>query len=152
MTKPTEMKILQGTAQKCRINQDEPKAPPGVPATISQTDEKYIQAREHCIELLTTMGVLTVWDGLALDELVSTHLQLEELRQFREDNGQFFQTLAKDGTMKWEAYPQIHMEMRVRAHYLVMLQKFGLNPVDRRNVSKVYVPNGTDKLKKLMNG
>ena len=62
-TIPTHLKIVKGTAQKCRLNKNEPKLPPGIPEMPDHLgDIAQKKWKELSIQLFE-MGVLAKIDG-----------------------------------------------------------------------------------------
>ena len=64
--KPTQLHIVQGTAQKCRLNKDEPK-----PASAMPTCPKHLQGEarkewRRAVKQLAASGLMTKLDSAAL--------------------------------------------------------------------------------------
>jgi P27 family predicted phage terminase small subunit len=78
--KPTQKKLLKGTAQACRLNPDEPDPERGTPDPPEHLSERARKAWPGVAKLLAGMGVLTVADGMVLEGLCETYAELVEAR------------------------------------------------------------------------
>lgn len=145
--KPTNIKLLSGTAQKCRMNKNEPSPDhglPGVPAHfVGKTEEKWWN---YFGKQLAAMRVMTLSDVSALELLCEAKVDHDAAREkyWTKDimNGGVQYDLESqapidDGKiqLKKNPYPGIVSE---RSRMIKeMLIQFGLTPASRANVSTV---------------
>jgi P27 family predicted phage terminase small subunit len=129
----TQLKVLKGTAQRSRMNLQEPKPDTGVPEMPEGLDEEHQKSWAQHAKLLTGMKVLTVADGLALESMVRAHV---ELRRLQAEVAQLSAVERTDsGLLK--RHPGISAVADYDRRYLSWLTKFGLTPADRSRVSAV---------------
>ena len=122
--KPTSLKILSGTFQKVRANTNEPKPKVARPKASKGLHPEVKKKFDELVDLTSKMGVLSEYDGIALEILASSLVQYKIASE----------VLIKEGV--------------VRRSYLVwaentfkqassMLAKFGLSPSDRSRVNVI---------------
>ena len=110
---PTALKLVKGTAQKCRTNKKEPKYPPGLgkpPADLSDEARKFWE--EYAPRLAA--GVATIVDRAAWQCVCETWGELARKRKDPEAG--------------------IHTIDTIERRLWMGLGKFGLTPADRSKV------------------
>ncbi len=122
---PTAVKELRGTAQPCRLNPDEPRLG-SVPVPAPQGKVTAGVAREWArhAAMVDALGVFTVADLAAFEQLVADRVFLDRVR--RDRNSSPGQVVAARGA------------------YFASLAAFGLTPQSRAKVSKVRKDEGED--------
>jgi P27 family predicted phage terminase small subunit len=78
--KPSALKIVQGTAQKCRMNPLEPKPEHGNPDAPEGLGTRAAAYYQRICDLLSGMGVLTVADGLTVEHAANALADGDEAR------------------------------------------------------------------------
>lgn len=139
--KPTAVKKLTGTLQKCRTNHDEPKLDVIVGAECPDVlvgDKRGEETWKWSVEMLTTMRVLTAVDLLALEKFCLIDSEVIKLSQDIRKEGHVFTYLQMDsmGNEIPFAKPNPKVTMRDRAmdawrRYAV---EFGFTPSSRSKI------------------
>jgi len=134
--KPTHLKVVSGTAQKCRTNPNEPKperARLSPPAHVSNC------AREvwgTVALILDEMGVLTKADVLAMEGLCEAYAELQKARSELDELGSLtYETTNQSGDTMWRARPQVAMVSDADRRFRMWLAAVGMTPADRSRVS-----------------
>ncbi len=139
--KPTDLKLVAGTARKDRSNPNEPlpeKVAPTCPAHLS--DEAKVQWGRLCVEL-ELMGVLTRADGIALEALVRKHCEVVTLAALVDKHGHLYETKATNGEFALKGNPAVAMLHSAETELRQMRSEFGLSPASRTKVHTVQ-PSG----------
>lgn len=140
--KPTQLKALQGTLQKCRENKNEPTPELGLPPCPARFKGRAEEAFwfEYG-DTLSDMGVMTIADSHALEllcEVRADHDAARNLIWYPDimNGGKFYKPgMDDDGKLKISPYVSIIQE---KAQLLLkLLGQFGLTPSSRANVSAV---------------
>ena len=143
MTKPTSVKLLQGTQRKCRTNFDEPfpEAFVAMPTNPEILDEVGMNEYRHKAEAMAKLGCFTEWDNTALcayAALYSSWVKIEK-------------TLAAEGYVQESAkglpirHPLVGMRNATLALMNNYLVQFGLTPVSRSKVKADKTKGKTDE-------
>jgi P27 family predicted phage terminase small subunit len=130
--KPDELKRLAGTLQNCRVNQNAPQPSYGFPLMPKHLGPEEKRAWDQACELLNGMGVLTIADAFAVEELAVCKAELLVLRRDILANGRYY-TSPDSGLEKTR--PQVRMEQEKARHFISLLGKFGLTPESRSKVN-----------------
>jgi P27 family predicted phage terminase small subunit len=127
--RPTTLKIMAGV-QNCRINRNEPKAPPGRPDPQAELGVVARAEWDRIIPMLESMNVLTKADGAIL-ALYCTNIQhWFEAEQDLKENGLTTETIT--GHLKPSPYLQI--ANKAMDNMRRCLIEFGLTPASRSSV------------------
>ena len=145
---PTQLKVLKGTAQRSRMNLQEPRPSTGVPEMPEGLDEEHQRSWERHAALLTGMKVLTVADGPALESMVRVHVELRRLQAEVAQLPAFERT--DSGLLK--RHPGISAIADCDRRYLSWLTRFGLTPADRSRVSASTDGNEENPWAKVLKG
>lgn len=130
--KPTELKIIHGTARKDRMNPNEPK-----PEPMKDNSEPPYWVKGHLArktwrttyEKLKRLGILKETDEIAFEMLVSMYVRWREsaektdLDPYITPNG--FQS----------AHPSVGIELKFAKELRTLLSEFGMTPSSRSRVS-----------------
>jgi P27 family predicted phage terminase small subunit len=132
---PTQMKVLKGTAQPCRVNKKEPKLAVErsmVPKWLSKrAQEAYIDLSD----ILVGMQVLTKADRTALEMLCDAYAEYRQAREYIEQHGMSYEVNTKDGSVLHKVYPQVAIGSDAYKRVRSMMTEFGLTPASRGKVS-----------------
>jgi P27 family predicted phage terminase small subunit len=142
--KPTKLKLIQGTARKCRLNPDEPTPDveiPGIPHHLSK--EARAEWR-RITPILEEHGIISQLDMVALAMYCQSwgdHVQAENMIR---RNGKMLKN-EKTGIMYPSPWLKVSRESKEIARKL--LKDFGLTPADLSRVSgKKKEPKGKARL------
>lgn len=135
--KPTQLKVVAGTAQACRLNPREPK-----PQTSTHpTPPKHMTAagrkawRLAC-DALASIRVLSDADLIALETLAETYATILDLRvRIAALDGPVYETTTQTGGTMRRPHPEIGLladQVRLLRGFLAA---FGMTPADRSRVS-----------------
>jgi P27 family predicted phage terminase small subunit len=154
---PTALKVIKGTAQKCRINAREPKPDPGMPRPPEHLSERARTAWPKISRMLHSMHVLGKTDGLVLEGLCETYAELIEARLTLRQRGGLSYSTEKEAPadlaittvggqvadinavphvkVMWRPYPEVAMIADLDRRFAMWLAKVGLTPADRSRVT-----------------
>ena len=134
--KPTKLKLLKGTAQKCRMNPKEPKPARGIPSPPPHLSDRAKTAWGYVGGLLDRMGIVTEGDALGLEGLCQCYSELVEAREaLRERGATTYESVNGGGGTMYRAYPEVALVADADRRFRGWLQAFGLTPADRSRVS-----------------
>jgi P27 family predicted phage terminase small subunit len=156
-TIPTRLKIIKGTAKKCRLNPNEPKPARTIPSAPAHLSDHAKVVWGSVSTILDRMGVLTEADAIALEALCETVADLRAARQslrlpvklqyknadgeaveevVAEGGHQTYLTIGKSGAMQ-----RNRSEMALIAdadrRLIAWCAKFGMTAADRAKVSSL---------------
>jgi P27 family predicted phage terminase small subunit len=157
--KPTMLKVVGGTAQKCRTNRREPKPQRGVPTAPKHLSERARKAWTKLAAMTDKMGILTKSDPIALEMLCCSYCDWQEAREslaqpliitvkedgedkevrLAEGGDRYYYTHGKGGAMR-RIRPEVSDIAEAERRLAMWLSKFGLTPADRSRVSSVQAP------------
>ena len=146
--KPTALKLVTGNPGKRAINKNEPKPTVGTPKMPSHLPPKAKTYWKDVSKLLSEMGVLTVADGKALEQLCNTYC---EWRDHLKD-------IQRDGTTYWaetqsgkllKANPSVAMASDAQKRIKSFMVEFGLTPSSRTRI-KAETPTTVDPLEEYL--
>ncbi|CAO3445768.1 hypothetical protein [Azospirillum argentinense] len=150
--KPTHLKLVKGTAQKCRTNKAEPKPERGIPSPPAYLTDKAKTTWGAVSVILDNMGVLTEADGPAMSGLCEAYADLMAAREslaqpmllppdsagnaavVAEAGERYYWTFGKSGPMRRQR-PEIADIADADRRFAGWLAKFGLTPADRTRVA-----------------
>ncbi len=133
--KPSHLKVVSGTAQKCRMNPDEPEAPKGAPdAPLWLSD----RAAEIFLSLCATidgMGYLSTADQHVIAQAASRLEEVEIATAMVEDGGRTYETSNQYGEKMIRPNPMVAQRSEAMRHAHALLSELGLTPAARSKVS-----------------
>jgi P27 family predicted phage terminase small subunit len=133
--KPTALKLLEGTARPDRATPLEPKlAPKLLPCPDRLTGEER-QVWTELTDVLFQMGVVTVADPVALEDLAHTIVELRELRVSVKRDGYTYESETEAGDRFIRPNPAVKAMADASRRQLALLGRFGMTPADRAKVS-----------------
>ena len=148
---PTHLKLVKGITRKDRLNQSEPKPPPGIPEPPDHLSGK--NSRRAWIEfavILQRMGVLTTADRDALGRMCDIYAEIQDLKRAIENHGHVYESGGEvdkktgqviRGTGLIKARPEVGMLADSDRRFRQYLTDFGLTPSAR---SKLTVGGGKE--------
>jgi P27 family predicted phage terminase small subunit len=142
---PTALKIVRGTDQPCRRNENEPQVValrdiPKPPRDLPAAGKK---AWVELAQKLVDSGVMTDVDLMAFGALVSCYVEWKTCRDFCFKNGYVFeekQVIEVDGepqviTTGWRRYPQAVNLNAAEVRLKQWLNQFGMTPSSRAGIA-----------------
>lgn len=127
---PDHLKIVQGTAQKCRMNPESPVAATGLAAAPEWLSSRAAEIFGQISGTLDGMGIASPDDQHALSLLASRIEEVEILTAVIEDQGR---TYEREGL--WKSRPEVGQRNEAMRHAQSLLAEFGLTPSARSKVS-----------------
>lgn len=128
---PDHLKLVKGTAQKCRMNPNAPVPNAGTASAPNWLSERATEIFDQVSATLLGMGVASPDDMHALSLAASRIEEVEILTAVIEDAGRTYQTEAG----LWKARPEVAMRNEAMRHAQSLLAEFGLTPAARSKVS-----------------
>ena len=128
---PDHLKLVKGTAQKCRMNPEAPAANVGVATAPAWLSERAAELFDQISATLLGMGIASPDDQHVLSLAASRIEEVEILTAVIEDAGRTYQTEAG----LWKARPEVPMRNEAMRHDQSLLAEFGLTPAARSKVS-----------------
>jgi len=145
--KPTRLHVVQGTAQPCRLNRDEPEAAPALPRPPATLGPRACEIFETLTERLDRMGLASETDTenlwLLAQTLEDIELANEEIRergrayaviQLIEVTDEKGQAVTKAQKI-WKSNPVVGQRAVAMRRAQSLLAEFGLSPASRPKVS-----------------
>ncbi|WP_020599866.1 phage terminase small subunit P27 family [Spirosoma panaciterrae] len=148
--KPTEVKLLQGTLERSRINPNEPKPLLEVPLAPDWLPDEVKDIFNEMALHFADMRVLSKTDGRALELLADAYFEYREARQFIIANGSTYESITKDGGKIVRAYPQVNIASDAFKRVRAMLIEFGATPAARSRVEAIPDTKKDNALQRLM--
>lgn len=153
--KPTHLKLVTGTAQKCRINENEPRLKRERPSPPDHISDKAKTAWGIVCLLLDEMGVLARADVLAVEGLCEAYAEMREAREsLKQEIKVGNEVIAAAGSLTYvtegksgfmiRSRPEVAMINEADRRIAMWLAKFGLSPADRSRVSANVDPGASD--------
>ena len=127
---PTNLKVLRGTAQPCRLNDKEPKPPPAdisMPDGLSQKEQQHWQ---QVAGYLQEAGVLTVMDVQALKLYCRIYVKWQESIYKLDEYGPVIKTKAGNPSLS----PYFKISQKYLDQLLAILREFGMTPSSRTKI------------------
>lgn len=148
--KPTNLKVLQGTAQKCRINKKEPKPEIKIPNPPDNLLGFALDEWNRITPILERLGLISECDVIALA------MYCDSVKTWREADAQLYTEGLTIETTNGNVIQNPLVGIKNTAMQLAhkFLTQFGLSPASRSGVtSKVQQPeNPLAKFKRRVNG
>ena len=129
--KPTELKLIQGTAQKCRMNPNEPKPDVDIPDTPHHLSKPAREEWARITPLLKDLGLISQLDLVELSfycQAWGDHVQAENMIR---RNGK----VLKDAKGRLYISPWVKHSKESKELAHKFLVEFGLTPASRSRVS-----------------
>lgn len=134
--KPTQLKIVAGTAQNCRLNPNEPKPERGVPLPPSHLSPKARLAWKYVAQVLDDMGVITQADAMALEGACESYADLRNAREALKNRGSLtYEAPTDSGGVLIRKYPEVDIVAEADRRFKGWLAVLGMTPADRSRVS-----------------
>jgi len=139
--KPTHLKYIQGTLQKCRQNPKEPKPDIAMPKAPKGLNAEVKKVFNELAELTYKMGVLSEFDVVALEICSRAVVEYRIASDALLKEGPDIKYSTKDGKPVIVRTSNVVWAESSFKRASSMLAKFGLTPADRSRV-ELLNPNG----------
>jgi len=145
--KPTQLKILQGTYQKCRANPNEPKPKVAIPKAPSGINRKVRAKFKEIADMAYKMGILSEFDADAIHMCATALVEYYQATAVLLDRGPDIEFQDKDGNPQLMRRSELAWADGAYRRASSMLARFGLSPADRSRVDVInpVKPKGTSK-------
>ncbi len=126
---PTNLKVLRGTAQPCRLNAKEPRPDTNVsmPSGLSKDEQQHWQ---QVASHLQEAGVLTVMDVQALKLYCRIYAKWQESNEKLDEYGPVIKTKTGHPALS----PYFKISQKYLDQLLVILREFGMTPSSRTRI------------------
>lgn len=127
---PTNLKVLRGTAQPCRLNDKEPKPPMAdivMPGGLTKEEQQHWQ---QIAGHLQEAGVLTVMDVQALKLYCRIYAKWHESNEKLDEYGPVIKTKAGHPALS----PYFKISQKYLDQLLTILREFGMTPSSRTKI------------------
>jgi P27 family predicted phage terminase small subunit len=139
--KPSHLKIVSGTAQKCRMNENEPVAPKGAPEAPLWLSSRAVELFHGICATIDKMGYLSTADGHVIALAASRLEEVEITTAMIEDGGRTYISAATyddEGrvlSQMMRSSPAVGQRNDAMRHAQALLSDCGLTPSARSKVS-----------------
>lgn len=140
--KPTHLKVITGTAQKCRINPAEPQPELGAPPTPDWLSDRAHEIYAGLCAHLDSMGVLALVDDHVVALAASRLEEVEITTASVEDGGRTYETTNANGERMIRPNPMVAQRSEAMRHAQALLSELGLTPAARSKVSATKKADG----------
>ena len=157
---PTRLHIVRGTAQPCRINRDEPKAPNEPPRPAIQLSSRASFWFGVIVGRIADMGISSVADSESVMLLALRLAEVEECDQEIKENGRVYAKFElvelPSGETRAQkilkANPAVAQRSEAMRHAQSLLAEFGLSPANRAKIPARDAQKAENPWEKLING
>lgn len=146
------IKLMQGTLQKCRQNENAPKVTPDLPEMPETLSERAVSVWGKIAPMLNQYGVVSSFDQIAIENLCETYAEWLHLNDYINndlDNKTSYETVSDKGGLSHRAYPEIAQRATVSRRLQSLLSDFGLTPAARSKVNTITKDKKEDPWKDL---
>lgn len=134
--KPDHLKVVSGTAEKRRMNDEAPAANPGTAVAPGWLSERAVEIFDQISATLDGMGIASPDDMHALALLASRLEEVERMNEAIGSLGETYEQLDEYGNVKMvRARPEVGIKNEAMRHAQSLLAEFGLTPAARSKVS-----------------
>lgn len=133
--KPDHLKVVSGTAQKCRMNPDAPEAPKDAPEAPLWLSGRAAEIFAGLSATIYGMGYLSSADQHVI-AMAASRLEEVEIATARiEDEGRTYETANAQGERMIRPNPMVAQRSEAMRHAHSLLSELGLTPAARSKVS-----------------
>lgn len=140
--KPTQLKIVKGTFQPERANEDEPAFVFAIPTPPAYLSPEEREAWDMFAKTLAGMRITTDDDRVALEMLSCTYAQYQRFQAVLRKKGDTYETTTAAGSKMFRPRPEQVLLGDCERKLLNLLGRFGLTPADRQRVSDLAKGSG----------
>ena|SRR3990167_583067 len=132
--KPTYLKLIEGNRGKRALNKREPKPPRGIPSPPEHVSKSAALAWGIVSVKLDQMGVLTLADSWALEQIAENYAEIMALRKIVKKS-RFQTVITTNGSKKKVHHPAWVQLSDAEKRFRMMMEQFGLTPASRSKVN-----------------
>jgi len=133
--KPTHLKVVSGTAQKCRTNPAEPEAGGGRPECPAWLSDRAAAIFEETCVLMEGMGTLSAEWADVIASYASCLEEIEITTAIIEDLGRTYTTTTQTGDTMYRPRPEVAMRSDAMKRAQALRAEIGLGPASKSRVS-----------------
>lgn len=133
--KPDHLKIVSGTAQPCRMNEDAPKGLDGALQAPEWLSKRAAELFDQIAAIIGEMKISSASDVAMLAMLASRLEEIEICTAAIEDLGRTYTTESTSGATMHRSRPEVGQRNEALRHAQSLLVEFGLSPAARSKVS-----------------
>jgi P27 family predicted phage terminase small subunit len=141
--KPAKLHLIQGTAQPCRMNKNEPVAPDDIPRPACEIGERESYWYGILVGRIQSLGIASSTDSEMVMLAAQCLADVETCQSDIKENGRNYTKIElltlPDGTIKAQkmlkANPAVAQLSDLRRNTQSLLNEFGLSPASRGKVS-----------------
>lgn len=133
--KPTEIKELAGTLQKCRTNPAEPAAIPGWPTAPRWLSKRAVAIFADTCRSMDGMGILSADWGDVIAAYAACQEEVELYSGILEDLGRVYTTTTQTGDTMFRPRPEVAMRSDAMKRAQTFRAELGLGPASKSRVS-----------------
>src|SRR5690554_4550913 len=133
--KPTHLKVVAGTAQKCRLNPDEPDAVGGWPETPPWLSKRAAEIFEDTCSMMSGMGTLSREWANVIADYSSCIEEVEITTAVIEDVGRTYTTTTATGDTMFRPRPEVTMRSDAMKRAQALRSELGLGPASKSKVA-----------------
>lgn len=133
--KPTHLKVVAGTAQKCRINKDEPKAKGGWPVAPEWLSARSSTIFDETCRRMSGMGTLSEEWADVIADYASCVEEIEITTGIIEDLGRTYTTTTQTGDTMFRPRPEVAMRSDAMRRAQALRAELGIGPASKSRVS-----------------
>lgn len=132
---PTHLKVVKGTAQKCRTNPDEPVATSGVPQPPEWLSNRATAIFYEVTADMERLGTLALEWGPLIAEYASCREEIEIATGVIEDLGRTYTTVSQSGSTMFRTRPEVAQRADAMRRAQALRSELGLGPASKSKVS-----------------
>jgi P27 family predicted phage terminase small subunit len=133
--KPTHLKVVAGTAQKCRINKNEPKGKGGWPSAPEWLSDRATAIFEETCRRMDGMGTLSEEWADVIADYASCVEEIEITTGIIEDLGRTYTTTTQTGDTMYRPRPEVAMRSDAMRRAQALRAELGIGPASKSKVS-----------------
>lgn len=133
--KPTKIKELSGTLQKCRTNPDEPDAPAGFPECPDWLSARAASIFSDTCQSMDGMGILSPEWRDVIAAYSACQEEIEIYSAIITQEGRTYTTTTQTGDTMFRARPEVAMRADAMRRAQTLRAELGLGPASKSRVS-----------------
>lgn len=133
--KPSHLHLVNGYPGKRKRNRTEPKPPRGIPSPPEHLSKAAATAWGALSVRLDQMGVLTLADSWALEQLAENYAEIVDWRKIVKNKGRMITKYNTNGDKVLIVNPAVIALSDAEKRFRAMMCEFGLTPSSRSRVN-----------------
>jgi P27 family predicted phage terminase small subunit len=133
--KPTHLKVVAGTAQKCRINPNEPSTKGGWPVAPEWLSDRASAIFEETCRRMSGIGTLSEEWADVIADYASCVEEIEITTGIIEDLGRTYTTTTQTGDTMFRPRPEVAMRSDAMRRAQALRAELGIGPASKSKVS-----------------